>query len=193
MEIKQESNNPKDIPTIGAYQYIFKKDLQGTVETEPIVGYSFKYIDNIFDIDGPTLKQMSAFWNIPMLLRSIIKIMTPSRKFYCMVSEKEPPSKIVSYGWATIGKCKRYKVDKKGVVIGLIWTVENERGKGLAACALMNALNALFKAGYRKIFIDTFIDNAGPQKIFKKCGFQGPVDFYLRADKKQHTSQMGGS
>jgi len=170
---------PADIPTVGAYQYIYKKDLHGIVEVDPIPGYSFKYIDNIFDVDGAALREMSAFWNLPMLLRGIAKIITPSRKFYYIVSGEGSASKLVSYGWITIGKCKRYKIGKKSIVIGLIWTDEKERGKGIAVCALLNTLNVLFKNGYREIYIDTFIDNIGPQKVFKKCGFQGPIDFYL--------------
>lgn len=177
---KDKAATPKNIPTAGTYQYIFKKDSEGIIEAEPIPGYSFKYINNIFDVNGSVLREMSTLWKLSLLLRGIAKIITPSRKLYYMASEKGPVSRIVSHGWITAGKCKRYKVSRKGVVIGFICTDEKERGKGLAAYALINALNALFKSGYREIYMDTYIENTSTQRLIKKCGFRGPIDFYLR-------------
>jgi len=183
MDIRPEKYKSKKIPTHGKYHYIYKKELNDIAKIDPMEEYTYYYIGNIFDVNGLILKQMYSLWNLKEFLKSLVKIMVPSRMFYCLILKKKDICKIVSYGWIKAGKCRRYDVGKKGIVIGFICTDERERGRGFGAYALKRTLNSLFENGFKDIYMDTHINNIGAQKLFVKCGFCGPIDYYLKTDK----------
>jgi ribosomal protein S18 acetylase RimI-like enzyme len=191
LKIISEVKNLKDIPASGPYQYIYQKDLSGKGKMESMPDYSFRYVDNVFDLDGGLLKQMLSLWGMRISLRNILRVSIPSKKLYCLIYKKGTDRRIVFWGWINIGRCKRYKIDRKDVFMDFIWTHEKERRQGLATYAIGKALNVLSNQGYHKAYIDTFIDNVGTQALFKKCGFHGPVKYYLRTDKKQAASIPG--
>jgi hypothetical protein len=108
--------------------------------------------------------------------KAAAKLATPSRHLYLVVAD----GRLASYGWATIGRCRYYKVEPTAVVVGPIWTDESVRGRGLATFGLQSALNAWVDQGVRFFYIDTECVNHPAQRVFQKCGFGAPIALYIR-------------
>lgn len=177
-----KENNVAEIPSEGPYNHIFEKRLEEKFILQDLKGYSYCFISSIFSLKFSIILQMIHLWGLGMTLKNIIKISSPSRMFYCLTSDQDG---IVSTGWIQEGWCRRYMLSRRNFVMEHIYTVEKERGKGLMTYTLKKTINSLIDAGFegRTIYIDTFCERLDVPKIIRKCGFQGPIHYFLREFK----------
>jgi hypothetical protein len=92
-------------------------------------------------------------------LQTAAKILTPSRAYYIVVKQ----GRIVSDGWIMFGCCRAYSIGREDHVIGPIHTIQEERGRGLAAAALTSAVCYCLFRGARYVYIDTDENNLASQ------------------------------
>jgi RimJ/RimL family protein N-acetyltransferase len=101
-------------------------------------------------------------------LKISLKILSRRRIFFGVVQEE----KVVQSGWANLGFCRHYAVERDSVVLGTLWTAPEYRGQGLAPAAMRRVIAYLFQRGYRRFYVDTIIANKASQRMIAKTGFK---------------------
>ena len=101
-------------------------------------------------------------------LRTLVKIVTPSRAYYVVVKQ----GRVVSDGWIMFGHCRAYPIGREDHIIGPIHTVPEERGKGLAVAALASGVRYCLSRRARYVYIDTDESNHASQAAIAKVGMQ---------------------
>ena len=109
-------------------------------------------------------------------VKGAAKASTKRRMFYFVREGRN----VLHYGWATIGRCRHYRIEPGAAVIGPIWTSPQARGRGVATIATLQAIDALVRQGHSTIYIDTSQDNAACLKVIEKCGFGPPIAAFIR-------------
>ena len=110
------------------------------------------------------------------IIKALAKLATKVRGLYVVLRDGQ----LISYGWATMGRCKHYKIERDAIVIGPIWTDSQLRGRGIATIALQAAIDAYIRRGRKTFYIDTSKTNISAQRVFAKSGFGNPVALYFR-------------
>jgi RimJ/RimL family protein N-acetyltransferase len=108
-------------------------------------------------------------WGWKASLAAALKVLSGKRIAYFSVAEG---SKVVQSGWANIGFCRFYPVEKNAVVFGTLYTVPEYRNKGLSTRAKSHMIAYLYTRGYRRFYADTTPANVPAQKTSEKLGFQ---------------------
>jgi hypothetical protein len=101
-------------------------------------------------------------------LRIAAKILTPSRAYYVVIKH----GRIVSDGWMMFGCCHAYSIGREDHVIGPIHTIQEERGRGLAAAALTSAVCYCLSKCARYVYIDTDESNLASQATIAAAAMQ---------------------
>ena len=108
--------------------------------------------------------------------KAVAKLATGRRFLYLLTAG----DRVVAGGWCTVGRCRYYKVGRRAVVVGPIWSDPAARSRGFATFALRRAMNELLRRGFREFFIDTEIGNRPCRRVIDKCGFGPPTALYHR-------------
>jgi len=165
-----------ELPTGPDHQLVYRLRVSGTRPLDVVQGAEFHYLDGPAVL--PWIRKAALARHGRGLVRTIAKLATPSRQYYCVTMGDE----IVSDGWVMLGKCKHYPIEPDAALIGPTWTDPDKRGKGLATFALRSAINALFLRGYDVSYIDTSTDNVAMQRVIARCGYGPPVATFPRTD-----------
>lgn len=116
----------------------------------------------------PLLARLVRRYGLVRGIKALLKVATPSRRYYGVVEGRD----IVSDGWILLGKCNVYPIARDACVIGPIWTSESQRGRGLAASALSQAVRQCLDDGLTAVYIDTSGQNIASQKAIGAAGFR---------------------
>jgi RimJ/RimL family protein N-acetyltransferase len=108
-------------------------------------------------------------WGWKQAVEAFLKVLTGRRLVYfSVVGEK----KLVQSGWANLGFCRYYPVERDAVVLGTLYTTPEFRGQGFSTRAKSYVISYLYKKGYRRFYADTSPANLAAQKTSEKLGFQ---------------------
>lgn len=105
------------------------------------------------------------------LVKDILKLATPSRLYACLVAADS----ILSECYITLSHCRHYKVERRSVVLGPVWTDRDCRGQGLATSLLKSIMNNMISRGNTIFYIDTSDQNTAMQHVIQHCGFGTPT------------------
>jgi GNAT superfamily N-acetyltransferase len=164
-----------EVPDGLRYQLVYRLERAEPVPIDRPPGAEFVLLRGPRDAVAAA-RLLTARFGYAGAAKAAAKLATPSRQLYLVVAD----GRLVSYGWATFGQCRYYKVEPSAVVIGPIWTDESARGRGLATFGMNAALNAWVDQGVRLFYIDTECVNHPAQRVFQKCGFGTPLAVYIR-------------
>ena len=120
------------------------------------------------------------------LPRVAARLLAPYRVMYCVTEG----GAILHEGWLVIGRSPLYDVEATDVVFGPISTRANERGRGLAAFGLEQAIDSMVDRGYRTFYIHTRERNAASRRVIDKCGFGPPVERIVMGDLRQASPDL---
>ena len=164
-----------EVPDHLRFQLVYRLERSTPFGSLPNSGPKFEFFAG-----SPTglaaFRTLAGVFGLPGAVKATAKLATPRRHLYVLRNE----SRVVSYGWGTIGKCGYYKIEHDAVVIGPIWTHPESRGQGLATVSLQAAIDRWISHGRRLFYIDTERDNIPAQKVFARCGFGKPIALYMR-------------
>jgi len=102
--------------------------------------------------------------------RIVARSMLSNRLFFF----SRPAGEIICSGTLSIGFCNFYAVEKTAVVIGMIETTPESRGKGVATMTIKAAMNAMIHRGFTRFYIDTQGENIPMLRSIDKLGFGPP-------------------
>lgn len=157
------------------YQLVYRRELEGQLTPGPGPGAEFALLDGagaMLAARGSLLR----LWGAAGLAKAALKAASGRRLAYLALME----GRAASTGWCSLGFCRHYLVEPEAVVIGPIWTDPDLRGRGLAAWAMLSAMEALRQRGRRLFYIDTSGENLASQRVMEKCGFGPPMALYPR-------------
>jgi RimJ/RimL family protein N-acetyltransferase len=152
-------------------QFIYRQERDAKFEATNFKSAYLLFFDNPFSALRISRLLMRAL-GLKHFLKLIVKLFTPTRMFYCVISQ----NKVASYGYVAVSRCKHYKIEKGAVVIGPVMTEEEFRGRGIATFALQSIMNELIFKGFRIFYIDTAETNFQMQRVIFKCGFGEPIE-----------------
>jgi L-amino acid N-acyltransferase YncA len=164
------------VPAAVRYQLLYRQERQAPFAVPARSDATFAWLDG----PGELLAHRRAIratlgWR--GTLKALAKLCTATRRLYVLVQD----GRVVHHGWATLGRCRHYRVEPDAAVVGPIWSSPAVRGSGLGRHALQQALDRLLERGWRTVYIDTSDDNLPCQKLIGHCGFGPPVGVYPRA------------
>src|SRR5690349_1817990 len=81
-----------------------------------------------------------ASWGFREALKTTLKVLSRRRIFFGVVLDQ----RVVSSGWANLGFCHFYPVERDSVVLGTLWTAPELRGQGLASTAIRQVMGLLY-------------------------------------------------
>lgn len=156
-------------------QLVYKCERSQPFDAPDLHGAEFRFLTSPWSV-LPLLGALRRCLGSMGLVKALLKLATPSRRFYCILAD----GAIAHYAWASVSFCHYYRVAQGDWVIGPIMTGGRARGRGYATAALKLALNRLMADGGRVFWIDTAEDNVPCRKVIEKCGFGAPVSNYER-------------
>ena len=153
-------------PTKDNKMLIFRMDLSAPPAEAPLRAGTFVIVSGAPGILANFLTWVEN-WGLTETLKVSLKILTGKRIFFGVLLGK----KIVQSGWANLGFCRHYAVERDAVVLGPLWTAPDHRGQGLASAAMRQSMTFLYQRGRRRFYVDTTSGNRASQRMIEKAGF----------------------
>jgi RimJ/RimL family protein N-acetyltransferase len=149
---------------------IYRLDLTAPLSETPLSKGAFVQVEGVTGVRN-NLPIWVKNWGWAEALKTSLKIISRKRIFFGIVSD----TVVVQRGWANLGFCRYYSVERDSVVLGSLYTAPDHRAQGLASAAMRRSINELFRRGHRRFYVDTSQANIASQRMIQKTGFSQPL------------------
>jgi len=145
---------------------IYRLDRTAPLYEPPLSKGSFVFVAGIAGL-WANLPLWIKNWGWAEALKTALKVLSKRRIFFGILMGAE----VVQRGWANLGFCRYYLVERDSVVLGSLYTAPDHRAQGLASAAMRLTIDALYRKGYRRFYVDTSRANVASQRMIQKSGF----------------------